>query len=114
MTQPIKSVGDRFRHTSDLSSRWFGKGRRRMIEVCKDLGITDICTCNPDTTTQGPWQVRPDSGKVGMNECSTCHHLLWPLSYVYDCDECTEPVLADKFPVPLDEDFLCIDCILEQ
>ena len=85
-----------------------------MVAVCKGLGITDVCTCDVWKTTNFPekWRYREGSGKPGMRECLTCHHLLWPLSYVYDCDECTEPTLSDKFPVTLDEEFICFDCAL--
>lgn len=101
-----------FRKPSDLGYRWFGKGRQAMLDVCADLGITDVCTCDPERVQDLPWRYRPDSGKVGERECLKCRHLLWPLSYVYDCDECTEPTLSDTFPPP--DDFICIDCALEK
>jgi hypothetical protein len=105
---------DRYRKPSSLGYLWFGQGRARMLEVCHNLGITDVCTCEEwdGAKEPGPWRMRPDSGRVGMRECKQCHHLLWPLSYVYDCDECTEPTLTEKFPVDLDEEFLCFDCAL--
>jgi hypothetical protein len=98
-----------FRNPSKLGWRWFGYGRERMLEVCNDLGIKDVCTCDPIPALSNS-RIRKNSGITGMRECKECHHLVWPLSYVYDCDECTEPVLSDEFPPVLD--FICYDCAI--
>jgi hypothetical protein len=100
------------RKSSDLGYLWYGKGRANMVRVCKNLGITDICTCQDAVSLDTPFRMRPDSGSTGMKECAACHHLLWPLMYVYDCDSCTEPTLSENFPVGLDVVYLCIDCAL--
>lgn len=113
---------DRARRRSDLDYLWFGKGRARLVALCKNMGIRDICECDDrdwnSATTSDPrnpdWRIRPNSGPVGMKECTACRCLLWPLSYVFDCDNCTEPTLANKYPVTLDEEFLCFDCQIDE
>lgn len=97
---------------ANLGYLWFGQGRERMLQVAKNLDIVDICTCERVGKSELPWRYRPNSGKVGMRECLTCHHLLWPLSYVFECDECTEPFLVDHFPIFEDEECLCFDCAI--
>jgi hypothetical protein len=100
-----------FRKPSDLGYKWFGKGRKAMLAACKDEGISDVCTCDMERPQNIPSRIRPNSGRVGMRECLECKHLIWPLSYVFDCDECTEPVLSDTFPPP--DNFICFDCALD-
>lgn len=99
----------KFRHTADLHHLWGGQGRARYIEVVKNLGFNDICEC--EDFRNKPHRYRKESGTVGQMECAECHYLVWPLSSVYECDECMELTLSDKYPVRADEVFLCGDCI---
>lgn len=101
----------RYRRPYDTYSLWLSKGRKRYVEVFKNLGFWDICECSDDTK-QIPQRKRPDSGNPGLTECAKCGHLVWPLTAVYECDECMEPTLSDKYPVSEDEPFLCRDCSL--
>lgn len=95
-----------FRIPTDVSYLWHQKGRENYIRVVKNMGIYDICEC---AEILG-WKKREDSGTVGQKECVVCKSLIWPLSYVYDCDECTEPALASKFPVLASDKFICHYC----
>lgn len=103
-------VGPRpHRRPSDFDSLWFGQGRARMIEVYKNLGFYDVCECDR-TEIKGQRDRKSMLPSVVM-ECTYCHYLIWPMQYIFDCDECTEPFLVDKFPpVKYDELLLCPDC----
>jgi hypothetical protein len=108
-----KPAGNNLRRPADFNKLWHGKGRARMIEVYKNLGFWDVCECDP--AEKHGWRYRKDSGRTGspgMAECTYCHHLLWPMQYIYECDECLEPFLIDKFPPPMkhQEDLLCPEC----
>jgi len=97
----------------DLHPYYGGKGRKAYIKVYKNMGFYDICECNLDKDIPTKYirkRVRPNSGIVGEQECVECGYLVWPLSAVFECDECTEPALSDKYPVALDEEFLCSEC----
>lgn len=120
MNSPLRPAGDSLRRPSKLNYLWHGKGREVLIRVCHNMGITDICTCDPQPPLQH-FRYRPGSSSnpyapgLGMKECLDCHHLQYPLQYVYDCDECTEPFLIDKFPPPhVEVEFLCFDCAYDR
>lgn len=102
--------------TVDLAPLWLTKGHIKYIEVYKNLGISEpICECAidyPDRWTDSiPKRVRAKSGTVGLRECTICDCLVWPICAIYECDECLEYALADHYPVTLEEEFLCDDCI---
>lgn len=104
-------AGKNLRRPSNFNKLWHGKGRKRMIEVYKNLGFYDVCECED---AHG-WRFRKDSGNggsPGMAECTYCGYLIWPMQYIYDCDECMEPFLIGRFPPPLAhvEDLLCPEC----
>lgn len=111
-------AGDSLRSRADLSYLWHGKDRANMIRVVKNLGIDDVCTCDPFPGI-AHFRYRPGSdssgGPLGMRECLDCHYLHFPLAYVYVCDECTEPFLLEQFPPPKKNvELLCFDCALER
>lgn len=103
-------AGDNLRRPMDLAYLWHGKGRERMIEVYKNLGFYDVCECPQPTGTR----YRKGSGRrgsPGMLECTICHYLIWPMQYIFECDDCCEPILLDQFPAPfIYEDLLCAEC----
>lgn len=104
-----------FRSPVDMSKLWHAKGRKNYIKVFKGLGFNDICECDIMSTSDK----RRNGNKCkrrGTNqwECMKCRSLIWPMAYLYYCDECTEIVLADHFPVKLSEEFYCEDCLLEK
>lgn len=104
-------AGNNLRRPSDYNKLWFGQGRKRMIEVYKNLGFYDVCECEEDHGIR----YRKDSGasgSPGMAECPYCHYLIWPMQYLYDCDDCMEPFMIDKFPPAMLHvaDLLCPDC----
>jgi hypothetical protein len=82
--------------------------RQEYIDFCKSLGLYDICECEPFNlvTTHR----RPNSGINGILECTECLYIVHPLMYMYACDECTEPALADQSYLPVDVKFYCEDC----
>ena len=92
----------------DFSYLWYAKGRENYVTIVKNMGITDICEC----TNEVSFNRRRDSGKLGQVECARCRQLVYPLNYVYPCDSCTEPTLADEFPVSRDTRFLCSYCLV--
>ena len=92
----------------DFSYLWYAKGRENYVTIVKNMGITDICECPGN----GPYSRRRDSGTVGQLECTKCRLLVYPLSYMYECDSCTEPTLAEEFPVSKDSKFLCSYCLV--
>lgn len=102
----------KFRPPVDLSEHWMHKGRKKYIEVFKRLGFNDICECNikNDMRAVGNKRKRRNTNQW---ECTECRSLIWPMAYLYHCDECTEITLADHFPVRLDKDFYCDDCLSE-
>ena len=100
-----------FRLPFDNSYLWRAKGRKNYIAQFKKLGFTDICECfitSNDVRKPGNKQKRRNANQY---ECTECHCLVWPFAYIYECDECTEPALADHFPVKRSEHFLCDDCL---
>lgn len=103
-------AGKNLRKPMDFRYLWFGKGRDVMIKVFKNLGFDDVCEC----PQPAPMRYRKNSGvkgSPGMQECAYCHHLIWPMQYIFECDECCEPILLDQFPAPLIyEDLLCPEC----
>lgn len=91
----------------------YNDGRERYVKIFNGLGFFDICECDiddKDRFSKGLYKRRPDSGAVGLAECTQCGSLCWPLSAVYMCDECCEPTLSDSYPVLLSEPFLCNYC----
>jgi hypothetical protein len=96
--------------TVDLSYLFLAKGRENYIEVVQNLGINDICECVYKPPATHPTRLRVGSGHPGEIECKICGFLVYPLSYMYECDECTEPFLSNQFSLELNEPALCSDC----
>jgi hypothetical protein len=102
----------RFLTPIDFRYLWFGKGPQAYIDAFHKLGFNDICTCvdEPGESRMTRGVRRAGSGDTGQLECNYCGMLLFPFQHLYACDECTEPVLADKYPVSTKGDFLCDEC----
>lgn len=95
----------------DHSKETNASGRERYLDVVFGMGFHDVCECPVGPPNKpGPWRYRPNSGKVGIMECTRCGNMLYPLQHIYYCDECTEPTLMDKFPIPIEEPILCEEC----
>lgn len=104
--------GKKYRTPIDFRYLWFGKGEEVYYEAFLKLGFTDICECEEESGKSRYQRgvKRSNSGATGQLECKNCGCLLYPFQHLYECDECTEPALADKYPLPVDEPFLCEDC----
>lgn len=102
----------KYRVALDLRYLWFGKGEDAYFAAFRKLGFTDICECENDEGEPRfkRGKMRPNSGDTGQLECKQCELLLFPFQHLYECDECTEPTLADQYPLPAKEPFLCEDC----
>lgn len=104
----ITASSKKYRPAIDTHPLWGAQGRARYIEVYKNMGFWDICECEDYRNI--PHRKRADSGPVGLTECTKCKHLVWPMSAIYQCDECLEPTLSDTYPVSAKDEFLCSDC----
>lgn len=88
-----------------------GKSRDEYVAIVERMGIHDICKCEPHELVST--HRRPASGVNGILECIECQNILHPLMYMYACDECTEPALADRSYLPESVSFICDNCLFE-
>jgi hypothetical protein len=97
----------------DYTKYTTGKTHAQYAKLAKEYGFNDVCECK---TEWGEFetQYREGSGTPGMLECTDCYCLVHPFLYVYECDECMEPTVPDKYTYRQDETFLCDDCIMEK
>jgi hypothetical protein len=98
----------KFRQRLRFEYLYKGKSRKEYINICKRMNIHDICECEPHELTMT--RRRPNSGVNGIAECRECTLIMYPLMYMYACDECTEPALADQSYLPEDVVFYCEYC----
>jgi len=98
-----------YRQKIDYTRLIKNASRDRYVQIVKNMGIDDICECG-EFKHYG--RRREGSGLNGLLECSECHYLKYPLSYMYMCDECTEPALSEVNPLRADIKFYCEDCLL--
>lgn len=102
---------DVYRQRIRFESQYKNATRAQYIALVKRMGIHDICECEPFEWVSG--RRRANSGVNGMLECSDCFCLIYPLMYMYACDECTEATLATESFQPIKPDFYCEDCQAE-
>lgn len=102
--------GRKYRIAYDMRRVIMGKTREQYIEVMKNMGIDDVCECLEHNLIFKKKRRRPETGHPGQLECTICGCLIWPHSSIYECDECTEPVLANEYPLPKNREFLCSEC----
>jgi hypothetical protein len=98
----------KFRQRVRFEYLYKGKSRSEYVGIVKRMGITDICECVPFTLVSS--RRRANSGVNGITECRVCEGILYPLMYMYACDECTEPALAEVSYLPVSIDFICDNC----
>lgn len=100
-----------FRVHVDLTEQFLGKRRQDYAAKIRRMGFTDVCDCDfRDTDNLKNKQRRAGSGEPGQHECTVCGLLCWPHTQIYECDECCEYTLANKYPLPKDEPFYCDSC----
>lgn len=100
-----------YRQRVRLEHLYKNKTRKEYVQLCKRMGIDDVCECEPFALIST--KRRANSGVNGILECRECECIMYPLMYMYECDECTELTLAEVSFLPLTPAFYCEDCIYE-
>ena len=116
-----KNTGDlthKYKKPIDVLYLIANQPREVYVQVYKNLGFIDICTCekfmdvkpSDRLSRTKTWRMQENvHDRIGIKICVECQHRVFPLATVYPCDDCTEPTEADYILLKTDEIY-CPDC----